>query len=386
MAYRGRASFFNATARTADGYIGLIFRRPPFVKVPDASAGVGKALAQFVNDADMLGTSLYGYTKNVVYEVIAVGRAGTLMDWEGDFENRVYGSLYTAEQIINWRVERVNGRNVPTLIVLSETATVDRSGAKGDEFEPQTVEQVRVLRLVPSDSAAVGSGKREYQCQVEVWQPKEQQAKTGKTEWQLVATRIPLRLGKPLPLIPFVFHGPRHSLPGVDRLPLEDIITVNVDHYRLDADYKHGLHFTALPTAWVSGFSNGGTLRIGSSTAWVSEAQGATARPRRSPTGEVGEPGDPRSAQAQVGCHEQTCSRTLERRTRFRDGAGNRQGAGFRLLRPFLPLRPAPRRRTGVRGASRQNAGRRRTTHRHHRPRSVRRLGADLGHPGAEGT
>ena len=84
VAYRGRASFFNATARTADGYIGLIFRRPPFVKVPDASAGVGKALAQFVNDADMLGTSLYGYTKNVVYEVIAVGRAGTLMDWEGD--------------------------------------------------------------------------------------------------------------------------------------------------------------------------------------------------------------------------------------------------------------------------------------------------------------
>ena len=79
-AYRGRASFFNATARTADGYIGLIFRRPPFVKTPEPSAGVGKALAQFVNDADMLGTSLYGYTKNVVNEVIGVGRAGTLMD------------------------------------------------------------------------------------------------------------------------------------------------------------------------------------------------------------------------------------------------------------------------------------------------------------------
>ena len=276
-AYRGRASFFNATARTADGFIGLIFRRPPFVKIPEASVGVGKALAQFVNDADMLGTSLYGYTKNVVNEVIAVGRAGTLMDWEGEFENRVYASLYTAEQIINWRVGRVNGRNVPTLIVLRETATVNEQNAQGDEFEAQTVEQVRVLRLVVSGSAGNGGGKLEYQCQVEIWQPKEQQAKTGKTEWQLVETRIPLRLGKPLPLIPFVFHGPRHSLPAVDRLPLEDIITVNLDHYRLDADYKHGLHFTALPTAWVSGFSNGGTLRIGSSTAWVSEAQGATA-------------------------------------------------------------------------------------------------------------
>ena len=74
----------------------------------------------------------------------------------------------------------------------------------------------------------------------------------AKVEWVLVESRVPLRLGKPLPLIPFVFHGPRHSRPDVDRGPLEDIIAVNLDHYRLDADFKHGLHFTALPTAWVS--------------------------------------------------------------------------------------------------------------------------------------
>jgi hypothetical protein len=52
---------------------------------------------------------------------------------------------------------------------------------------------------------------------------------------------------------------------------------VNLDHYRLDADFKHGLHFTALPTAWVSGFDKGSSLRIGSSTAWVSETPGAAA-------------------------------------------------------------------------------------------------------------
>ena len=63
----------------------------------------------------------------------------------------------------------------------------------------------------------------------------------------------------------------------VDKGPLEDIIAVNLDHYRLDADFKHGLHFTALPTAWVSGFDKAASLRIGSSTAWVSETPGATA-------------------------------------------------------------------------------------------------------------
>lgn len=55
----------------------------------------------FVNDADMLGTSLTHYARYVAREVIAVGRAQTLVDWEGPSrtgqgENRVYASLYTA--------------------------------------------------------------------------------------------------------------------------------------------------------------------------------------------------------------------------------------------------------------------------------------------------
>ncbi len=29
---------------------------------------------------------------------------------------------------------------------------------------------------------------------------------------------------------------------------------LSLDDCRLDADYRHGTHFTALPTAWVSGF------------------------------------------------------------------------------------------------------------------------------------
>jgi hypothetical protein len=62
-AYRARASFFNATARTADGYAGQIFRRSPFVKLPDANNALGRALTDLNNDADMLGTPLTGYAK-----------------------------------------------------------------------------------------------------------------------------------------------------------------------------------------------------------------------------------------------------------------------------------------------------------------------------------
>jgi hypothetical protein len=273
LAYRKRASFFNATARSAEGFIGLIFRRPPFVKVPESQSGVGRALATFLNDADMLGTTLPGYAKNVVTEVVGIGRAGSLVDWEGDVEKRAYASLYSAEQILNWRIERVNGRNVPTLIVLSENFAENSK----DDFEINFQQQIRVLKLVPGENTKDASGKRPFKYEVEIWRPKENKRKQAKIEWELFETKIPLRLGKPLPLIPFVFHGPRHSRPDVDRPPLRDIIAVNLDHYRLNADYKHGLHFTALPTAWVSGFDKSATLRIGSSTAWVSETPGATA-------------------------------------------------------------------------------------------------------------
>ncbi len=288
-AYKSRASFFNATARTADGFVGLIFRREPVVRLPEKTTGVGVALAASADDLDLLGTSLSAYAKNVVAEVVSVGRCGTLVDWENEGQQRAYAVLYQAEQILNWRTARVNGRNALTLVVLKEQATFRHRTFNGDhptdEFESETVEQLRVLKLVQAGPAngdgAQGSARSaERKYIVEIWRSLRtatMKDRRKKPEWVKVETRIPLRLGKPLPLIPFVFHGPRHSLPLVDKLPLADIITVNLDHYRLNADYKHGLHFTALPTAWVSGFDKGNELRIGSSTAWVAETAGATA-------------------------------------------------------------------------------------------------------------
>jgi hypothetical protein len=277
-AYRSRALFFNATSRTAEGYVGLIFRRPPFLKLPDTSSALGKALADFAHDADMLGTPLTSYAQTIVSEVLAVGRVGSLLDWEGESENRVYVSRYAAENILNWRVERINGRNLLTLVVLAESAEAPTSDRESDEFEQRTVEQIRVLKLVPDVFAKVSTSARPiYKYVVDLWQKSDLKSKRAKPEWQLVATRTPLRLGKPLPLIPFVFHSHRHSLPAVEKPPLSDVIAVNLDHYRLDCAFKHGMHFTALPTAWVSGFDKEDSLRIGSSTAWTTETVGASA-------------------------------------------------------------------------------------------------------------
>ena len=264
LGYKSRACFFNATSRTCDGFLGLLFRRDPEVKLPDRHAGVGGALRVFTDDVDLMGTSLFTFCKGVVGEVLALGRCGTLIDWQADGESRAYVVRYTAEDILNWQTQRINGRNVVTMIALREQ--IERP----DELDPFALKITETVRVLKLEQLADGSTR----YLVEIWENNPADKDAG---WTLTETRVPLRLGKPLPLIPFVFHGPRNALPDVDKMPLADIISVNLDHYRLDADYKHGLHFTALPTAWVAGFDKKDNLHIGSSTAWVSDTVGAVA-------------------------------------------------------------------------------------------------------------
>ena len=281
--YKTRASFYNATSRTAAGYVGMIFRRAPFVKLTpqNAAAPLTESMNTLSNDFDMRGTSLFGNAKNVVAEVIHVGRAGSLIDWN-DTESRAYASLYKAEDILNWRTERLNGRNTLTLVTLAELASIPTD----DPFVTQTENRIRVLRLIPTSRSSRGdeaqsegrdgapSPSAHGVYQVEIWREIEED---NATKWELIETHTPKRLGKPLSFIPFVFHGPRHSRADIDKPPLDDVIALNLDHYRLDADYKHGVHFTALPTVWVSGFDPDSSLKIGATTAWITSTVGASA-------------------------------------------------------------------------------------------------------------
>ena len=211
LGYKSRACFFYATSRTCDGFLGLLFRRDPEVKLPDRHAGIGGALRVFTDDVDLMGTSLFTFCKGIVGEVLAVGRCGTLIDWQGDGEQRAYVVRYTAEDILNWQTQRINGRNVVTLVALREV--VERQDAE-DPFAVKVAETVRVLKLELQTD-----GNTQYV--VEVWQPEKDATNgTDTTKWELLETRTPLRLGKSLPQIPFVFHGPRNALPDVDKMPL----------------------------------------------------------------------------------------------------------------------------------------------------------------------
>jgi hypothetical protein len=99
-AYKARASFFGATARTLEEYLDLVFRRAPVV-----AFGAGEALKRFAADCDLWGMEFGRYARRVVSEVLSVGRAGSLVLWDSGAGRPVVSS-WRAEDILNWSVER----------------------------------------------------------------------------------------------------------------------------------------------------------------------------------------------------------------------------------------------------------------------------------------
>jgi hypothetical protein len=293
-AYKFRASWLSATDRTKSGLAGQIFRKDPEFNAPES-----EQMTALNNDSDLDGLTIYDYSRQVVDEVLTVGRAGTLVDWD-DVEQRPFFTFYPAESIRDWRKERINGRTVLAYVALNEDFSVaaherahttneigmDSKDLSNQDKEQSTGKSIRILRLVNGTSGDMDeegelSGAAPFMSYMaEVWMEKSEAGKASstnsgsqKSEWILVSTSIPEKRGVSLSFIPFVFHGPNSNGSSVhpEKAPLEDLVSLNLEHYATSADFKHGLHFAGLPTAWVAGFDKNTVLRVGGSTAWVSE-------------------------------------------------------------------------------------------------------------------
>lgn len=243
-AYKQRASYHNATGRTIDGLSGMIFRKPPTLEHPDAMQPV-------MDDVTLGGLDFQGFSEVAVDETLKVGRLGILVDrprvevggiTQAQAERmnlRPFLSLYKAESIIDWRVGQVGNKTVLTHVRLREVVR-----EPVDEFSEEEIDQIRVLRLFDD------GGNTVYNQQI--WRFLE--TEKGKKDWVLVEEITPQMNGNVMDFIPFIFVGPKDTTPNVEKPPLIDLALKNLDHYRMDADYKHHLHFmAAAPTRWVTG-------------------------------------------------------------------------------------------------------------------------------------
>lgn|SRR3990167_10607283 len=249
--YQRRALFYNATGRTIAGLSGAIFQKAPSIETDSK-------VKEQATDITLAGEPLDVFALNITKEYLITGRFGILVDMSSEpaTEPRPYWLMYRAEDIINWRFAKFGGDQELVFAVLREY--IDRPKIT-DEFDIEQIVQYRVLRL--NDGI--------YTQQIYI----EEKSQNGSNATKYVAgpIAIPQRRGKALDFIPF-------ALPwGIIQPPLLDLVDVNLAHYRGSADLKHGLHYVALPTPWVSGLASankGEPLNIGAGTAWILEKDG----------------------------------------------------------------------------------------------------------------
>lgn len=252
-AYMMRATFHNATRRTIESMLGMMFRKDPSIEG-------GETFPELLTNIDLNYTTLDAFTKKVAREFVTVGRAVALVDYnassldtvtlaQAQAENRrAYVVLYEAESLINWRVEPINGSPTLTLAVLVEKQQV----INGFQSKEEIV--YRVLSL------------EEGRYISRIWTKPE-----GARDYIPTSETIPLRNGAPLPYIPLFVYGIDGQAYDPEEPPLLDLANINLSHYRTTADLEHGAHFTALPTAVISGYQkqDGESFSIGSQSAWV---------------------------------------------------------------------------------------------------------------------
>ena len=246
-----RSDFFNATWRTIAGLSGMAFRKSPVAVVPSG-------IETFLTDIDMAGCSLDDMAKHLVEDALAYGLFGLMVDHPPAPENvkglnvavqeamglRPLIQYYPITSVINWRYIRVNNRTVLGMVVLKEEAPTGE-----DEFSHEAEARYRVLDL------DAGGFYRQRVFRID---------KHGKDE-QVGGDIYPLMKGKPLGYVPFRIVG------EIDTPPLIDLVDANIAHYQINADYRHGLHFTAMPTLFVAGvqLEPGEAFHIGSTAAVI---------------------------------------------------------------------------------------------------------------------
>ena len=248
--YLMRALYVNASGKTKDSYAGLIFRKDVEVTAP---ALLKELVDSFEDDFTRQHNSLWCAAKDTVRDILEVGRGGWLVDVSANNTTpKPHGSAvyYKAEDIVNWQTEDREGSDTLVRVILREAF----SQPTKDEFTSETAYRYRVLRLTDA-------GLYTQQVYLPV------KGKNGETDWVGGEIITPSRQGDALLEIPFTFVGPNNALPDVDRPPLEDLVDVNLSHYRTMADLENARHWVGVPTPVFCGFdfAPGSTVQIGSS-------------------------------------------------------------------------------------------------------------------------
>lgn len=251
LVYLQNAVWFDGVYRITTASTGLVFRKNPFI--------TGDDIDIYLEDFTVDNKSLTTAAEECVQETLLQGRHGILVSYpdidttgmsQQEVEDKgihAYSALYKTEDIINWRLEKVNGNLVPTLVVLQEEVDAPWN----TRFITDKTTQYRVLELdeeglyrqsiylieIPASS---GSG---------LVMDELAQAYPSKVYY-------PMMNGEELDFIPFYPVTPRGISWDIERSPMEGITSLNIAHYRNSALYETAITLTASPTTVLRGYES----------------------------------------------------------------------------------------------------------------------------------
>jgi Domain of unknown function (DUF4055) len=247
---------YNAFERTVSASCGLVF-----AKEPTLSDSAPAAIREAWEDVDNQGTAAKVFLKQTLEEGLQDGLVGVLVEYPklttrprdlGEFQAaqargvRPYWVRYAADQIINWRTTKVDGRLVLSMLVLAEEVDED-AGA----FGVTAVKQYRVLRRLPNaaDDASAPAATVTFQ----VW--RERTDAEGKLEWFVFDEG---GYGTVMPEIPFAigYIGRKVGV-LVAQPPLSSLAELNVGNYRVSADRRNLITIVHAPTPVITHWSEG---------------------------------------------------------------------------------------------------------------------------------
>ena len=227
--YLIRAVFYAITGNTKIGLLGLAFRKDPTFSAPEK-------LSYLLKNADGAGTCIYQQSQLVTENVLEVARDGLYVDYaEGSGQAIIL--RYLAENIINWRTKRINGRDRLVLVVLRECVEKENGYAFEDEIQYRELVLVNGVFICRVWRRSGESGSGAYAVTSE-YQPKPK----GKDSWDE---------------IPFTFVGAQNNDPAIDDSPLAALVEINHGHYRNSADYEDSVWFCGQVQPYMTGLDEG---------------------------------------------------------------------------------------------------------------------------------
>ncbi|MCM1234177.1 MAG: DUF4055 domain-containing protein, partial [Ruminococcus flavefaciens] len=226
--YINRAQFFNATGRTLDGLSGMMNRKAPIVAVPNG-------LERYLENVDGQGHSFNQFVSFCVREKLITNWGGVLVDApkmesivsQAEFERRnlsPYLIYYSAENIINWHF--------------------------GNDGRQQKLEYVIFKETLEERTTAYATEAKDYYRVCDLDEDGYYRQTFFNDKDEIISQVYPSSKKGKYREIPFYFLS---SSNNPDTPLLNDLINVNLSHYRKSADYENGLHWTGIPTPWVQG-------------------------------------------------------------------------------------------------------------------------------------